>query len=84
MVGSRRVKILVAYSIPVFAAPTSSSLVDSFLPPACVDPPRIWHLARSALTRLDLLAIVRVPRAAKPMTGRWSVDSVLAMADSGP
>lgn len=84
MEGSRPVEILVACFVRAFAAPTSSPLVESFLLPVCVDPPRIWRVTRFALTRLDRLAIVKARQAAKPMTGRLFVALVRAMADFVP
>lgn len=56
---SRRVEIPVAYFVRASAAPISASLAESFPLPVSVDPPLIWRSARSALTRLGPLAIVK-------------------------
>ena len=64
---SRLVEILVACFVRAFAAPTSVPLAESFPLPVFVYLPPIWHSAKSALIRPDLLAIVRVRQVAKLM-----------------
>ena len=81
---SRLVEILVAYSVRVFAAPTSVSLVESFPLPVCVGLPPSWRSARSALTRPGLLATVTARPVGKPMASQSSVVPARAMADFYP
>lgn len=81
---SRLVEILVACSVQASAAPTSTPLVGSSPLPVYVDLPRFWHSARSALTRPDLLAIVRARQARKPMASHSLGELARAMADFYP
>ena len=81
---SRLVEILVACSVQASAAPTSTPPVGSFPLPVCVGLPQFWHSARSALTRPDLLAIVRAQQARKPMASHSPVELARAMANFYP